>query len=130
MTIRLKNRGNQSNLCLWDSWFHHCVNHNPSHDVRFTLKGEQKTNDFHTFEKVSNMVDSDKDKQIGNSDSKIKRENMKTDVFTEILTSLERSKNVLHPLDKKRLLWRKNKQIKKETWLKKIYMITKGKEKF
>lgn len=76
------------------------------------------------------MVDSDKDKQIGNSDSKIKRENMKTDVFTEILTSLERSKNVLHPLDKKRLLWRKNKQIKKETWLKKIYMITKGKEKF
>ena len=50
------------------------------------------------------MVDSDKDKQIGNTDSKINRENMKTDVFKEILTSLERSKNTLHPLDKKRIL--------------------------
>lgn len=95
-------------------WFHHYVSHNLSHDVCFTKKCEQKT-DFHTFEKVSNMVDSYNDKQTGNTDSTIKRENMKTDVFKEILRSLERSKNTFHPLEW--ILWKKNNQIKKETWL-------------
>lgn len=77
------------------------------------------------------MGDSDQDKQMGNTDKRERegeRERIwRQDIFTRILISLERSKNTLHPLNKD-IPSKKNKQNKKEPWLKKK-MIAKRKKK-